>query len=548
MSALFASIPANWHPVTLADVATVKYGKALAADDRKENGGVPVYASGGLVGRHDKALCKGPSIVIGRKGTVGSSTYVDGPFWAIDTTFFLDEISPHLNLKFLSYAIQLFGLERYKIVVGVPGINRGDLERFQFPLPPLSEQQRIVEILQEAEQIRRLHAIAKLKTTELILPIFKQIFGDPNRNERGFPLESLSSLGALDRGRSRHRPRDDASLYGGPYPFIQTGDVAQSNGWIDTYSQTYSEEGLRQSKLWPAGTLCITIAANIGATAILTFDACFPDSIVGFIPRERITAEYVRWWLFAYQAKLEAQAPAGAQKNINLKILRAIQIPIPPIKLQEEFKRRISTIRQNIFALNKCENGERILLASLQAHAFTGNLTLEWRNKNEKILHQETVARDVTLKTMSSTHSLQSQIVEIKELLAHRSDGAYAELTREQYNVLEAVERSYGGVDYPRWFTAQEVAKSSLSGPLRGNPHAIENHLAVLAARGLVIALSREEEVPGTGEVVYGNAYRLRLKDFEPAEGDLREAIQGDDARQREMERLVGRLTKEPMS
>jgi type I restriction enzyme S subunit len=96
----------------------------------------------------------------------------------------------------------------------------------------------------------------------------------------------LDDLGLVARGRSRHRPRDAAHLYGGPFPFVQTGDVKHADLYLTSYSQTYNEAGLEQSKLWPQGTLCITIAANIAETAILGFDACFPDSVIGFVGDE----------------------------------------------------------------------------------------------------------------------------------------------------------------------------------------------------------------------------------------------------------------------
>ncbi len=90
----------------------------------------------------------------------------------------------------------------------------------------------------------------------------------------------LNELGKVNRGKSKHRPRNDPILYGGKYPFIQTGDVKHSPFYVTTHSVTYNEKGLAQSKLWPKGTLCITIAANIAETAILSYPACFPDSIV----------------------------------------------------------------------------------------------------------------------------------------------------------------------------------------------------------------------------------------------------------------------------
>jgi type I restriction enzyme S subunit len=154
----------------------------------------------------------------------------------------------------------------------------------------------------------------------------------------------FADVGQLDRGRSRHRPRDAAELYGGQYPFIQTGDVANSGGYISRYTQTYSEAGLAQSRLWDAGTLCITIAANIANTGILQFDACFPDSVVGFVPNNLVTTEYIRGWLSFLQPTIEANAPQAAQKNINLEILRNLPVPVPPIDIQQRYNDQCASL------------------------------------------------------------------------------------------------------------------------------------------------------------------------------------------------------------
>lgn len=147
----------------------------------------------------------------------------------------------------------------------------------------------------------------------------------------GWVWAPLRDLGELDRGRSRHRPRNDPRLYGGPYPFVQTGDIRRSGGAVRGHSQTYNAAGLAQSRLWPAGTLCITIAANIAETAILTYPACFPDSVVGFVnDGEPLLTRYVQLSLQAMQQRLWELAPATAQKNINLATLDAIAIPLPP--------------------------------------------------------------------------------------------------------------------------------------------------------------------------------------------------------------------------
>ncbi len=152
---------------------------------------------------------------------------------------------------------------------------------------------------------------------------------------KNWQLVKLSALGEVNRGRSRHRPRDAAHLYGGPYPFIQTGDIKSSGGRITNYTQTYSEEGLDQSRLWPTNTMCITIAANIAETGILTFPACFPDSVIGFIPDVTCCNVYFIEYIFRLLRKsIQQQATGSVQDNINLQTLESLLFPVP--KLEEQ--------------------------------------------------------------------------------------------------------------------------------------------------------------------------------------------------------------------
>lgn len=158
----------------------------------------------------------------------------------------------------------------------------------------------------------------------------------PSPNElrelpEGWVWATLSQIGWLDRGRSQHRPRNAMHLYGGPFPFVQTGDIRHSETILRSVEATYSDAGLAQSKLWPVGTMCITIAANIGKTAILGMEACFPDSVVGFLPvSNEVSVRYVEYFMRTAQQALEDEAPATAQKNINLEILERLRIPLPP--------------------------------------------------------------------------------------------------------------------------------------------------------------------------------------------------------------------------
>lgn len=150
-------------------------------------------------------------------------------------------------------------------------------------------------------------------------------------------LKTFDEIGFIGRGKSRHRPRNAEHLYGGEYPFVQTGDIKAANFKITEYSQTYSEAGLAQSKLWKEGTLCITIAANIADTAILGIDACFPDSIIGFVPYEdKSDVRFVKYFFDIFQARMKSIAVGAAQDNLSLEKLLTFKIPTPPLPTQRK--------------------------------------------------------------------------------------------------------------------------------------------------------------------------------------------------------------------
>lgn len=168
-------------------------------------------------------------------------------------------------------------------------------------------------------------------------------------SEGSYKLVPLGALGVLDRGKSRHRPRYAAHLYGGDYPFIQTGDIKAANGRIVSFDQTYSDEGLAQSRLWDEGTLCITIAANIGETALLTFPACFPDSVVGFIPDKDLAySPYIAYALRYLKDGMQADASGSVQDNINLEYLRQLQVPVFPLHIQKAIAHILGTLDDKI--------------------------------------------------------------------------------------------------------------------------------------------------------------------------------------------------------
>ena len=219
------------------------------------------------------------------------------------------------------------GRRTYSGVVGQQRISMDYVNQFPIPLPPLLEQKRIVNRIESLfakldeakEKIQQVLDGAEMRKAAILHKAFTGELTKNWRKENGISEDSwesvkLKELGEFNRGKSKHRPRNDPRLFNGPYPFIQTGDVSSSGMYIQKHSQTLSEFGMQQSRLFPKDTLCITIAANIGKVAILTYDCCFPDSVVGFTPNERTFSKYMYYSMLKIQKEIEALAPAVAQK------------------------------------------------------------------------------------------------------------------------------------------------------------------------------------------------------------------------------------------
>lgn len=156
----------------------------------------------------------------------------------------------------------------------------------------------------------------------------------------GWEVANLEMLGFLGRGKSKHRPRNDPSLYGGNYPFIQTGDVKEASAsfYVTSHTQTYNAKGLAQSKLWQPGTLLITIAANIAETAILTYPACIPDSIIGFVPDPtKVSSEYIKYAIECLKIQIQNISRGTTQDNLSQAKLKTFDFLLPNQKTMEQY-------------------------------------------------------------------------------------------------------------------------------------------------------------------------------------------------------------------
>ena len=225
-------------------------------------------------------------------------------------------------------------------------------------VPPIDTQRRIAAYLdRKCSQIdaiiaRQQEVVEKLKAYKLPViteAVAKGLNPDVPMKDSGvewigkipehWMMLKLKYASSILRGKFNHRPRNDPAYYDGNHPFVQTGDVARANKYIKNYSQTLNEKGYAVSKEFPANSICMTIAANVGDVAILTFDACFPDSVVGFVPSSNITWNYLYYVLTAMKKQFVRNAIISTQLNLNIEIIKEEFIPVAPLRIQKQISK-----------------------------------------------------------------------------------------------------------------------------------------------------------------------------------------------------------------
>ena len=377
----------GWKMVKLTDISeNLDYMRVPITKNVRELGKYPYYGASGIVDYVNDYIYDEDLLLISEDGanllarTTPIAFSVSGKIWVNNHAHVL-RFKSLTTQKFVEYFIAGFNIKAYVTGMAQPKLNQRALEKIKLPLPSLEEQHRIVSILDASfEKIDALkkNAEENLKNAKAL---FQQVLAQELKPKEGWVEKKLGGVCEISRGRSKHRPRNDKRLYGGNIPFIQTGDIRDAcGGIITTYKQTYSELGLLQSRLWKKGTICITIAANIGETAILGFDACFPDSVVGIYPNDNtLNYLYVNYYLNSIKSYIDNQAYGAAQKNINLVIIENLKISFPAnIEEQHRIVRTLDTLSE------KCRRLEEVaqqtirecdaLKQSILRQAFSGEL------------------------------------------------------------------------------------------------------------------------------------------------------------------------------
>lgn len=331
--------PVEWKE--LGEVCEVKAGKNINKTFIQNNlGNFPVINSGkeplGYINIFNTQ--NDPIGITSRGAGVGYVSWNEGKYFRGNLNYSATAKDEEVLLpRFLYFYLKNSSKEIENLCTfdGIPALNKSSLEGLLIPIPPRKIQEKIVQTLDKmTDYVTELTSELTSRKKQYSYYRDKLLsFEDEFYQVEWKTLEEVAK--DFGRGKSKHRPRNDARLYGGDIPFIQTGDIREAGKWIENYSQTYSAFGLQQSKQWEKGTLCITIAANIAETGLLGFDACFPDSIIGFVanPKFAIT-EYVYYYLNSIKDYLANKSYGSAQDNLNLSTFSSLKIPVPSLEIQ----------------------------------------------------------------------------------------------------------------------------------------------------------------------------------------------------------------------
>lgn len=344
----------SFRTATFGEICEFKYGKSLAASSRIPGDAV-VYGSNGPVGTHITPLSDGPTIVIGRKGSVGEVHYCGGPNWAIDTTYFIDATSTDCNLKWLSYALSASRIRQLNKAAAIPGLNRNDAYRESVLVPSLDEQKRIAAILDKADQLRqkRRQAIALLDS--LTQSIFLEMFGDPVVNPKHLKKKSLGELIKVSSGNGLTSAQMDSSgvysVYGG-------------NGINGSHSSYMFEEP--QIAIGRVGVYCGAVHVTKPQSWI-TDNALYVSKNLGGL-RLRYLAEALR------MANLNQYAGRAAQPLISGGRIYPVEILVPSEAKQITFEKFLLAAEDSYEQIYSSQTQIETAFTSLQHRAFSGQL------------------------------------------------------------------------------------------------------------------------------------------------------------------------------
>jgi type I restriction enzyme, S subunit len=384
-----AGMNGNYPRVPIYEILRVHYGKALQKEKRDESGDFSVYGSSGFIGNHNEFLTEIPTLIIGRKGSVGSITHAAQPSWTIDTAFYTESIRANqLDIRYLFYALKNANLEQHTITTSIPGLSRDAIYKTEIPLPSLEVQKRIASILDAADALRAKRRESLQKLEVLLKSVFLEMFGDPVIEGNGWGYEKIEGFIAEGKNKIRTGPFGSQLLHSeftedeNGIAVIGIDTVVRNNfEWKKIrFITTEKYKELKRYTVSPRDVL-ITIMGTTGRVAIV------PEKIPASINTKHLCCitldehkcfpEYLKHCLLMHPKVLQqisASEKGAIMPGLNMAIIKGISIPNAPFEKQKEFSEFARQLEHEKLQAQDSSASLETLFSSLQDQAFNGTL------------------------------------------------------------------------------------------------------------------------------------------------------------------------------
>ncbi|HCO1745255.1 TPA: restriction endonuclease subunit S, partial [Escherichia coli] len=325
--------------VKLGDVINVHYGKALKADQRVSNGSVHVFGSSGIVGNHDKTLCSYPTIIIGRKGSVGAITWAPDGGWIIDTAYYVEiKDNNKLDLRYLFYILSGIDLTKKTITTSIPGLNRDDLYDTFIKLPPFEEQKRIVDLLDKAEGIRQKREQAIKLADDFLRATFATMYGNPITNPKKWPVHLMGEIIEFKGG---NQPPKSDFIFEPKQGYIRLVQIRDFKS--DKYATYIPQE--KAKRIFEVDDVMIARYGPPVFQILRGLSGSYNVALMKASPKENIRKGFIFYLLQLpeyHDVVVKNSERTAGQTGVNLELLNKFNVPLPPIYYQDEILARLA--------------------------------------------------------------------------------------------------------------------------------------------------------------------------------------------------------------
>lgn len=387
-----------WKINKLEKICEILDNKRVPISQKDRISGIyPYYGASGIVDYIDKYIFDEELVLIGEDGAKwdafeNSAFIASGKYWVNNHAHILKPNNEILINKFLVYFLNYSNLEKYITGATVKKLNQQKLKQIEIPLPPLKEQERIVGILDESfakidESIKILEQDL-LNLDELMQSALQKAFNPLKDNvKENYKLPQSwewKNLGEIANTSSGGTPSRNKKEYweNGNIKWLKSGEL--NDGYIDFIEENITEEAIKNSsaKIFQKGTLLIAMyGATAGKLGILNLDSTTNQAICAFLHKDKnikFLEKFLFYFLFFLRDKIIKDSFGGAQPNINQTYIKNLQIPLPPIKEQEQIASHLDELSSHVKNLKQNYQAQiknlQELKNSLLDKAFKGNL------------------------------------------------------------------------------------------------------------------------------------------------------------------------------